>query len=111
MSDLISSQRELEELLNSGKGVLVLFYASWCPFSRKFLPIFEEIAKGSKDNFCRVLADEMNGCEDRYSIGVFPTVIYFENGRIAIRLDGSLGHGIDEDQFAKMADSCGLIQS
>ena len=72
MSDLIGSQRELEELLNSGKGVLVLFYASWCPFSRKFLPIFEQMAKGSKDNFCRVLADEMNGCEDEIFPGCFP---------------------------------------
>jgi thioredoxin 1 len=111
MSNLISSERELEELVNRGKGLLVLYYASWCPFSRKFLPIFEKMAEGGKDTFCRVLADEMDGCEERYSIVVFPTLIYFENGRIAKRLDGSLGHGIDEGQFAKMAHSCGLAQS
>jgi hypothetical protein len=49
----------------------------------------------------------MEECEDKYSIDVFPTVIYFENGIVVKRLDGLHGYGIDQNQFVKMADSCG----
>lgn len=108
MSKLINNKEELEKLLNRGEGVLVLFYASWCPFSQRFLPVFEEMAKDKENQFCRVLADEMDGCEDKYSIDIFPTVIYFENGKITKRLDGTHGVGLDESQLVNMADSCGL---
>ncbi|MGD0279151.1 MAG: thioredoxin domain-containing protein [Smithella sp.] len=108
MSKLIENSEEFNKILNDNKEVLVLFYASWCPFSQRFLPIFEEMAKNNEDKYCRVLADEMDGCEDKYSIDVFPTVIYFENGKVAKRLDGTHGVGLDERQLDKMADSCGL---
>jgi thioredoxin 1 len=108
MSKLIEKNEEFDKMLKDNKGVLVLFYASWCPYSRMFLPVFEKMAKGKEGTFCRVLADEMDGCEEKYSIDVFPTVIYFENGKVANRLDGTHGQGLDESQLVKMAGSCGI---
>jgi thioredoxin 1 len=108
MSKLIENNDDFKKLLNDNKEVVVLFYASWCPFSRRFLPVFEKLAEDKKDKFCRVLADEMDGCEDKYSINVFPTVIYFENGKISKRLDGTYHVGLDEDQLENMMDSCGI---
>ncbi|HUN55246.1 MAG TPA: protein disulfide isomerase family protein [Smithella sp.] len=110
MSKLVKNNKEFDEMLRENNEVLVLFYASWCPFSQRFLPVFEKMANDKTYKCCRVLADEMDGCEDKYSIDVFPTVIYFENGKVVKRLDGLHGYGIEEKQFVKMADSCGIIK-
>lgn len=40
-----------KELKNRNKA-FVLFYASWCPHSQKFLPFFGEHQKNPKDCFC-----------------------------------------------------------
>jgi len=107
MSKLIENNEEFDKMLQDNNKILVLFYASWCPFSQRFLPVFEKMANNKNYKCCRVLADEMEECEDKYSIDVFPTVIYFENGIVVKRLDGLHGYGIDKNQFVKMADSCG----
>ena len=104
----MDNNEEFDKMLKDNKAVLALFYAEWCPFSRMFLPVFEKMAKDKKGNFCRILADEMDGCEEKYSIEVFPTVIYFENGKISKRLDGVHGIGLNKSQLTEMADSCGL---
>jgi thiol-disulfide isomerase/thioredoxin len=49
MSRIIQERRDLADLLKSKGGVFVLFYASWCPFSLKFLPIYEKHAGGRDD--------------------------------------------------------------
>ena len=110
MSALIEKREKLDQILENREKVLVLFYASWCPYSRMFLQIFEKAANGRPNEFCRVLADEMEGCEDQYSIEVFPTVIYFEKGNIGKRLDGKSGRGIEEHEFMKLISSCGLAK-
>jgi len=105
MSKIIENEQELDEIIKEGKGAIVLFYASWCPFSQEFLPIFEKYAKG---NSCRVLTDEIETCEDKYSIDVVPTVLFFKNGKVVKRLDGEHGRGLNEEQLVEMINSCGL---
>jgi hypothetical protein len=89
MSKLIENHEEFDKMLQDNNKIL------------------EKMANDKNYKCCRVLADEMDGCEDKYSIDVFPTVIYFENGTVTKRLDGLHGYGIDKSQFVKMADSCG----
>ncbi|MGV8056742.1 MAG: thioredoxin family protein [Smithellaceae bacterium] len=106
MSRVIENETDLDTVLNECPLVFVLFYASWCPHSRRFLPIFEKYTKNDEKNFCRVLTDEIESCEENYSIDVVPTVIFFKNGKIAKRLDGIAGAGLNEKQFVEMIDSC-----
>ena len=40
-----------------------------------------------------------------------PTVIFFKNGKIAKRLDGIAGEGLNEKQFVEMIDSCGKSEN
>ena len=108
MSRLIDTGQELEETLRTAEKLLVLFYASWCPFSQEFLPVFEKHSRELEHNCCRVLTDEVDGCEDQYSINVVPTVIYFEGGKAVRRLDGTPGRGLSEKQLLDIIDSCGL---
>jgi thiol-disulfide isomerase/thioredoxin len=96
------SESELEEALKNNGKVFVLFYASWCPFSKKFLPVYERYAKNSRLPCIRVVADDKFDLCIKYEIEVFPTVLLFENGAVAERLDGEPGAGLEERQLRKM---------
>lgn len=43
--------------LEAKPKVYALFYASWCPHSRRFLPIFEEYQKEHSDECLKVMVD------------------------------------------------------
>lgn len=44
----------LDDMLKFRDNVFVLFYVSWCPFSQRFLPIFEKFAQGKAQSCLRV---------------------------------------------------------
>lgn len=108
MSKIIERESDLDKVLSECSHIFVLFYAPWCPYSQRFLPIFEKYSKGNDQNFCHVVTDQMVVCEEKYSIEVVPTVVYFENGRVAKRLDGVPGRGITEHQLNSLISSCKL---
>ncbi len=108
MSTLINSGQDLHEILKSEPGVFVLFYASWCPFSLAFLPVYEKRAQHCEQMLVRI---ELDGNEDifkRYSVEVYPTVIYFRNGEMFKRLDGKHLAGLKEKEFADLIVACGF---
>ncbi len=106
MSELVESGSDLHEILKTKDKVFVLFYASWCPFSIKFLPIFERQARGEEQNFVRIIVDHEQSLCDKYSVAVYPTVIFFENGDISKRLDGIAGVGLDEKKLTDLISAC-----
>jgi thioredoxin-like negative regulator of GroEL len=108
MSRLIESEHEFNELLAHRQKMLVLFYASWCPFSSMFLPLFEEHARDREENCSRVLVDDLSSLEEEYGIEVVPTVLYFEKGKLKKRLNGLHGRGLDETQLQRFIGLCGL---
>jgi len=97
----VSSKRNLEGQLKENKRVLALFYASWCPYCRRFLPVFDKNVSNRGFNLVlRVRVDDYdNPLWAEYSIGVVPTVVLFEDGKVCRRLDGRFGYGLDEAQF------------
>lgn len=106
MSVLIEDEHSLEEIIASGNDLLVLFYASWCGFSRAFLPIYEKHAKGA--NCYRVLTDQAENLENKYSIDYVPTVLFFSQGKALKRLDGIAGAGLNEKMLLGLMQTCGL---
>ena len=97
----VSSKDDLGDHLKKSKKVLALFYASWCPFCRRFLPAFDK--NYSRCDFKLVLRvnvdDDDNPLWEEYSIGAVPTVILFEEGKVCRRLEGRFGYGLSEKQF------------
>jgi thioredoxin 1 len=85
------------------KDALVLFYAPWCGFSRRFLPTFEEYSKTCSQE-CAVVDKEKSPelCK-KYSISFYPTVIWFKEGKICKRLDSKPGIGLNKEQLEKFA--------
>jgi thiol-disulfide isomerase/thioredoxin len=103
---LIQNARELNEILKTKKKLFILFYASWCPHSLRFLPIFERWAKETKHSCYKFIIDEDEDICEPYSINVYPTVLFFENGAIKKRLDGIHGIGLNEKQFQELLNTC-----
>jgi len=103
----IESETDLRNILRSNESVFTLFYASWCPFCRTFLPIFEKHAqKNDAVRFQRVkIDDEANPLWEEYEIEVVPTVILLDGGKVTARLDGTLGRGLSEEQLKDFLNS------
>jgi thioredoxin 1 len=99
----VTDEDALNKQLKANCKVVALFYASWCPFCRSLLPVFN--GKALKDNstvFMRVkIDDDENPLWERYSIEAVPSLILFEDGKVSRRLDCELGMGLTEKQFTK----------
>ena len=102
----ICSARELRDFTKSGEGVFVLFYASWCPFSLAFLPVYEKHAAGRETEFARILLEGNEDVFDEHGVEVYPTVLFFKDGRVARRLDGKHLAGLKEKQLAELVAAC-----
>ena len=98
----LDSEFNLEKSLRNKEKVFVLFYASWCPFSRRFLPIFEKYSETRPQSCMQVKIDDKAQLTEKYSIDVVPTVLVFEKGTVKKRLDGEPGAGLEESQFKKL---------
>ncbi|MDH4196988.1 MAG: thioredoxin family protein [Candidatus Aminicenantes bacterium] len=102
----LCSPHEIREITGSGDGVFVLFYASWCPFSLAFLPVYEKHAEGGDAEFVRILLDGNEALFNEHGVDVYPTVVFFKNGAVARRLDGKPLAGLEEKQLAELVSSC-----
>jgi thioredoxin-like negative regulator of GroEL len=106
MSKICTSQ-EIRDITKAADGVFVLFYASWCPFSLAFLPVFEKHAAGREAEFVRVLVEGNEDLFNEHAIDVYPTVIFFKGGRVSNRLDGKHLAGLKERQLTRLIAACG----
>jgi thioredoxin 1 len=97
----IDNAEELNAILGRNEEVLVLFYATWCPYCVNFVPMFDKkIVNSSVGNVIHVLLDDFdNPLWDDYDIEAVPTVIFFEKSKVSRRLDGRSGLGLSEKQL------------
>ena len=100
-----SKQKGLVQSEIEGKEkACVLFYATWCPFSQRFLPIFEEYSKSNpKECFSVIVDDKPEVCEE-FAIDYYPTVILFKKGKVYKRLDAQLGVGLNKKQLKDLIE-------
>ncbi len=101
----VATLGDLDQTIKTGEKVLALFYASWCPFCRAFLPVFEAEAQRGPRHFLMV-RDDGETMSDHYNIDVVPTVLFFEAGRLAKVLAGRRGVGLIKSDFISFAQSC-----
>jgi thioredoxin-like negative regulator of GroEL len=106
----VDNNRDLDKLLKDREKVIALVYASWCPFCRRFLPVFEQYA-GEEKRYFLLAQDDRETIADKYAIEIVPTLLFFEKGILSKRLDGEPGAGLNEKQLKEFIMSCSLPQS
>jgi len=98
----ISKEKNVDVILKEKEKVYVLFYASWCPHSQRFLPIFNEYAKTKPDECLSIMIDFRVDLCDKYAIEYYPTVLLFKKGKVKKRLDATPGVGLSKAEFADL---------
>jgi thiol-disulfide isomerase/thioredoxin len=101
----LQNESDLENLAKSEARLMTLWHASWCPFCRSFLPLFEKHA--AEGGMCfAVVQDDEESMAPRFSVEVYPSVLFFEHGAVSKRLDGTMRVGLNEEQLTSFIKSC-----
>lgn len=84
-----------EEVLKSGKKVLVDFYANWCGPCKMLKPVLDSVAEEHDDvKIVSINVDEAESLAMTYGISSIPCLIKFKNG---IEVDRSIGFKSKEE--------------
>jgi thioredoxin 1 len=85
--------------------VAVLFEAEWCPFCRRFSPVFEStLAQKGAPRAVADLSDLENPLWETFDVDVIPTVMVFKEGEVVYRKNGILSQGLTEDVMSEVIE-------
>ena len=79
---VITEKNFNEEVVSSGKPVLVDFWAPWCGPCRMLSPVVDQLADEISDvKFGKVNVDEEPGLAQKFGVMSIPTLILFKDGK------------------------------
>ena len=73
---------QLQEMIRSGREVLVDFWAPWCTYCRRMEPAFEQIAKeyGDRIEIVKLNMDESESLWQEFGVELIPTLRIYRGG-------------------------------
>jgi thioredoxin 1 len=98
------TNNNLDELIASGKPVVIDFWAEWCGPCRMLTPVVEELAEQYANDViigkCNV--DDNNDISMKYGIRNIPTVIFLKDGQVVDKQVGACNKAVLEDKIKKL---------
>ena len=89
------------EVVNSGKKVIIDFWAPWCGPCKMFGPVFEKLSEEREDfTFIKVDVDEAGDIASKFNIMSIPTILILEKGEVLDQAMGAMG----KDQLIDFLD-------
>ncbi|MDP8227799.1 MAG: thioredoxin [Candidatus Celaenobacter polaris] len=90
---LALTEENFDKIVNSGKIVLVDFWAEWCMPCKMIVPIFEELANemdAEKVTFTKCDVDSERNIAINYSITSIPSILFFKDGKVMDQVVGAV---------------------
>src|SRR5574338_1215661 len=93
------------DIINSGKPVLVDFFATWCGPCKMMSPVLEELKQrvGNSASIIKVDVDKNPQAAASYQVSGVPTLILFKSGKVLWRQSGVIPAGQLETLINKYA--------
>ncbi len=87
---LVITDSNFDELLKTGKPMVVDFWAEWCGPCKMIGPIIEELSHEFEDKVIigKLDVDENNDVTSRFGIRNIPTILFFKDG---VQVDKQVG--------------------
>ncbi|MFZ4457277.1 MAG: thioredoxin [Bacteroidales bacterium] len=88
---LTITDASFKEILESGKPVVVDFWAEWCGPCRMVGPIIEELSKeyDGKVTIGKIDVDENTEVAAQFGIRNIPTILFFKDGQVVDKQVGA----------------------
>jgi thioredoxin 1 len=99
---LILTDSNFDEVINSGKPVLVDFWAEWCGPCKMIGPVVEELA-GDYDGravVAKLNVDENPQTTAKFGVRSIPTLLVFKGGQIVDKQVGAVPKSVLNQKLA-----------
>jgi len=85
------TDENIKEIINSGKPVVIDFWAEWCGPCRMVGPVVEELAKeyDGKVVIGKMDVDNNIDTPNEYGIRNIPTILFFKDGQLVDKQIGA----------------------
>jgi len=102
---LALTEENFDKIVNSGKIVLVDFWAEWCMPCRMIGPIFEELTNEmDADNvtFTKCDVDSERNIAVKFSITSIPSILFFKEGKAIDQVVGAVPKRVLVDKINEL---------
>lgn len=90
MKAIIINKNNFEEIKQSGKVVLIDFFANWCGPCKMLSPIIDEIAEERDDIIVgKVNVDSEPELAEKFNVFSIPTIVVIKDGKVAHQSAGA----------------------
>ena len=85
------TDENIKEIINSGKPVVIDFWAEWCGPCRMVGPLVEELANEyeGRVEIGKMNVDDNVETPENYGIRNIPTILFFKNGKLVDKQIGA----------------------